>query len=461
MLEVRMKMNKSRISGWDKVFSFSLRQILKSKAYIIGTIIMTLVAIGGIVFSADESNMFAADSELMSTGVTKVYLFDETQLLGDDLKDDLSAINENYKEELEITKLDVNPDKVRDVFSEKEDRNASILIHFYQGEESYILDVVRSEESGINDMHAGIFGEEMQQAVYNSICKSVGITEEQLEFISSEVATKAMVMEGNSVDDSEVKDGFLMTSTIGMVIFMMMVFILAIAGENASSSMVVEKGTRVIEYVLTSVRPMAIIVGKVMSVIASQLIQIGLMLFGGAAALFVMREISGDDSGVKEIANNYGMGAIVDNFSASRFIIALLILVGGIVFYVTLAALIGSTASKMEELTQTQMVYSFILIIGAYSSMVLSMVNLGENNFAQNFLLAFPLSSPFVTPMYLLMGDCSVMIGIISVVVMVVAILLVVLLVSKVFETVIMYNGSKVSFKMLMEFAGLRGKKNE
>jgi hypothetical protein len=100
MLEVRMKMNKSRISGWDKVFSFSLRQILKSKAYIIGTIIMTLVAIGGIVFSADESNMFAADSELMSTGVTKVYLFDETKLLGDDIKDDLSAINENYKEEL-------------------------------------------------------------------------------------------------------------------------------------------------------------------------------------------------------------------------------------------------------------------------------------------------------------------------------------------------------------------------
>ena len=460
MLEVRMKMKRSRISGWDKVFSFSLKQILKSKAYIIGTIIMILVAVGSVALSGEENGMFSETGELMSTGVKKMYLCDETNILGDSLKDDLSDINEDYRE-IDISIIETESDKVRDVFSEKEDSDDSILIHFYQDEESYILDVVRTEESGISDMHAGIFGEEMHEAVYNNICKSVGIKEEQLEFISSEVATKTMVIEGSSLNDSEVKDGFLMSSSIGMVIFMVMVFILAIAGENASSSMVIEKGTRVIEYVLTSVRPMAIIVGKVLSVIASQLLQLGLMLLGGVGALYVMREMSGSDAGVREIAESYGMGAIVDNFSASRLIVALLIIVGGIIFYVTIAALIGSTVSKMEELTQTQMVYSFILVVGAYSSMILSMVNLGEDNFLQNFLLAFPLSSPFITPMYLLMGDCSIIIGIISVVAMAVAILLVVLLVSKVFEAVIMYNGSKVSFKMLMEFAGLRGKKNE
>ena len=453
-------MNKSRISGWDNIFSFSLKQILKSKGFIIGTIIMTLVCVGGFVFSTSDSGVFSESSDLMNSGVDKIYLYDETKLLSDDIKDELIKVNESYKD-IEIEKIENKTDEIRDVFSEKEDSNETILIHFYQGDESYVIDAVRTKESVINDMHAGIFSEEMYQVVYNSICKMAGITDVQMEFINSEVTTKTMIMEGDSVNDTEVKDGFMTESSIGMMLFMLMVFILAIAGENASTSMVTEKGTRVIEYVLTSVRPMAIIVGKVLAVIASQLIQLGIMFLGAVGAMMVMREVSDKDISVSEIVKSYGMETVIDNFSAPRLVIAILIIVGGIILYVTLAALIGSTASKMEELTQTNMVYSFIVIFGAYSSMILSMVNLGEDNFLQNFLLAFPLSSPFVTPMYLLMGDCSMVIGIVCLVAMVIAILLLVLLVSKVFEAVILYNGSKVTFKMLMEFAGLRGKKND
>lgn len=249
-------------------------------------------------------------------------------------------------------------------------------------------------------------------------------------------------------------------TTIGTVILMFMVFILAMGGENASTAMITEKGSRVIEYVLTSVRPNALIVGKIMASVASQFLQIALMIGACAVTVFGISHYGNSSTSVGNMLDDMGMGVVVDNMSATNVIIALLVMIAGIILYVIIAALIGSTASKMEELSQTNMIYSVILIVGVYTAMILTLGDYEKGSFIQKFVLAFPLSSPFVMPSFLVAGDCTVTSGIVSLVILLIAIILMILLVAKVFESVILYTGSKVTFSKLLEMAGIKKKKH-
>ena len=450
-------MNKSKIAGWDNVFTFSLKQTLKSKAYIIGTILMIAFGLGGILLTGGSGGIFS-EEEFLTAEIEKLYVYDETGLLNENIKELLVGENKAY----EKTKVEIIKEKtenIRETFSEYEDCDKAILLHLFVEDTYYVADSIKTSESIINDMNAGIFSEVLLNVISESIYEKVQITDEQLEFLQTEIDGKVSVIENDAVEEDGEQSNFMSTSSIAMVLFMIMVFILAVAGENASTSMVTEKATRVIEYILTSVRPLAIIVGKVLAIFVAQIIQLVLMAVSAVAGTFIVTKTGDENMSVSQLAESIGATAVVENISVPRVIIALLIMVGGILLYLTIASLIGSTVSKMEELTQANMAYSMVLLVGAYSSMILTMFNPGADSTLQNVLLIFPLSSPFVTPVFLVTGDCGLLTGVISLLVMILAIILVTIFVAKVFETVIMYNGSKVSFKMILEFAGI-GKKS-
>lgn len=450
-------MRNNKIYGWDTVFRFTIRQTVKSKSYIVSTLLLAVMCFLVIIFGVQSENG-NLEQDILNVDIAHIYVSDDTGLTGGDLSDQLKAQNESYKK-TKVTIWSSKDDAQKD-FQKMDDCADSVLIDVKYEDSAYNVQVIRTSESNIGDMNAGMFESDLYDVLTKNLYDTAQINEDQINFITSENEVKLTTIEnGQTVkEQSDQTNNFMANSEMGIVIFMVMVVVLAIGGESASSSMINEKASKAIEFVLTSVRPLALIWGKVAACVVTQVMQIVVFLISGVAATYLYTNVIAENVTTAEIIADFGADKIVDNISAVRVLMAILILVGGIVFYISLAALIGSTVSKMEELSHANMIYSFILIIGAYSAMILAMTDLEQGSSLQSFLLIFPLSSPFLLPVFIISGDCSILLGIVSIIVMIICILLLMLLVAKVFETVILYNGSKVSLKMLMEFAGIKKK---
>lgn len=446
------------MSGWEKVFSFSFIQTVKSKSFIVSTLLMFVIMAGGTAYmtlSGADDSMGGAGMDVVN--ISKAYVYDEMGITDNKLKDALLGKSKVY-EESKFVYITENIDDVNEKLESFEDADDSVMIHLFSEDNMIKADVIRTKDSNINDMNAGLFEDDLYDVVGQMLYTTAGITEEQIEFLSDEVKTKVTKVdkESKAEENKEQTDNFMAGSAAGMALFMIVLIVLAMGGENASSSMVIEKGSKVIEYILTSVRPLAFITGKVMASVAALLTQIVVIVAGVAASVLFITNGTSKDIQVSDIVESVGISKMADNINALNLTLAIAVMIAGIVFYILIAALIGSTASKMEELGQKNVFYSMLLIVGAYTAMVLTMTNFEEGSMAQNFILAFPLSSPFVAPTFLVSGDCSIAVGVVSLICELVAVGLMILLVAKTFESVIMYTGSKMTMKAFLEIAGIK-----
>ena len=71
-------MNKrSKIDGWDKVFSFAFTQNIKSKSYILSTLIMIVVLVAGIIYTATSKTDIMDANSMVTVDLDKAYLRSE------------------------------------------------------------------------------------------------------------------------------------------------------------------------------------------------------------------------------------------------------------------------------------------------------------------------------------------------------------------------------------------------
>jgi len=76
----------------------------------------------------------------------------------------------------------------------------------------------------------------------------------------------------------------------------------------------------------------------------------------------------------------------------------------------------------------------------------------GTNGFV-TFALLFPLSSPFLLPGAMFVGKVSVGLSILSIVFLVIFMILLFKFVAKVYETLILHNGSRIGLKELVKIS--------
>lgn len=451
---------KSKFNGWDKVFRFTLIQTLKGKSFLVSTIIFAIICFALIPYMAKSKNGGNISESILEVNIEKIYICDAIGMGNESLKESLVDISESY-EKTEIESFGnlekQSKDEIKEEFSELGDCDDAVLIFLMQEEGYYDIEVIRSKNTNVRDMEVSIFDEDIYNTVQSSLYEIAGIDEEQVKFLKSEnEITNKKITDGKVENEKKSNSNEQSDFSNSMAAIMLLLFLLAIGGEAASTSMITEKASRAIEFVLTSVKPMALILGKVLASIVAEFIQIAIIIFSIGSSTYLFTHGNTKLTTTKQIAQSMGLDMLVTHLKPAEVAVAILIVLGGIVFYITIACLVGSTASKMEELAHTNMIYSMTLIVGMYISMILIMKSsIGESPL-ELFVFIFPLSAPFSTPFYMLMGKCSLKIGIISLLCLMLAIILLVCFVAKVFEAVIMFNGSKVTIGKMLEFAGLK-----
>lgn len=439
-------MKKSNITGWKDVFSFTFIQTIKSKAFIISfliTLVLSLVSIPLLNMIKGGGN-----TEDSPSPIQKVYINNETSLGSIDFKelkdkDKFSHIN--------LETMKGNYEEIAKRIEEKE--TDSIILTIDEDEAQYSLTFIKSSKGSLKESDLEALSNEVSKQFEIYKRTALGISDEQLNMINAKIDTlvnfadtngKEIIKEDTSISGAEY--GFI----YGLLFVLMM--ITTFASSQIAYSIVTEKSTRVIEYLLTSVRPLAIIVGKVLAMLSTVVIQIVSML----VLVFISNKLTSSlSSGSgKSVLSQYLPENIFGNLTIFNIVLCLIVVILGMIFYAILAGLTGATVSKLEEISEGLKLFTFTNLIGVYIALAscIVLMEAGINGFII-FSFLFPLSSPFILPGAILIGKASLPIVAASIGLQIIFIILLFKFVAKVYETLILHNGNTIKIKELFKIS--------
>ena len=241
----------------------------------------------------------------------------------------------------------------------------------------------------------------------------------------------------------------------GLALYMMLIFY----GQDVSREISMEKVSKLTETLLTSIKPYAMITGKVLAVSLAGILQFFFWILCAVGGLIIGNTIAKSMYPDYENVIFTVLSYVRETYSTSAFspvaaILAALIFIVGFLFYSVLAGMAGSLVSKPEDTAQVQSIFQFPIIISffvCYFGLLLEKEGL---IIAARFI---PFTIPFGMPCDLLTGTASLLQGVISLVILLVFAVLCVILSGKVYEGLILYNGQKLNAKKIVNI--IRAKK--
>lgn len=238
---------------------------------------------------------------------------------------------------------------------------------------------------------------------------------------------------------------------------MVLYFFILLYGQGVSQSVIMEKSSKLMDNFLITVSPEAMAIGKVTAVCAAGVLQLFLWiaaLIGGfALGTAGVRAIDPQtDMLLIQLFDTFG-GLTSGMFSVSGFLLALLMVLAGMLLYCAIAGIGGAMASKPEDLSSTNILFTLILVV----SFFMVLLNGGMEGSADIpvWLDWLPFTSIMITPARILVGVVSIGKGIGCLLVTMATSLLCMMLAGRIYKTLALYKGKVPSPKKVWEM--LRG----
>lgn len=185
------------------------------------------------------------------------------------------------------------------------------------------------------------------------------------------------------------------TASIGYTYVMIyaLYMVILVYGQMVANSVAGEKGSRAMELLVTSVRPNAMIFGKVLATTLAGLIQI-VAVFGSAILFYRVNASAWGDNPV--IASFFNIPGALFGYMILFFLL-------GFVMYAFLFSAVGSTVSKPEEINMA-VTPVMLLFISGFIVTILSISFGSTENIALKIMSFLPFSSPMAMFTRIAMG---------------------------------------------------------
>ncbi|MFK7971026.1 MAG: ABC transporter permease [Bacteroidia bacterium] len=233
--------------------------------------------------------------------------------------------------------------------------------------------------------------------------KKEGLTQEQLDKVDFKVSVGIEKVDAGG----ESKKGIqLLSKGVGGGVGFLMYMLLAIYGSILMQGVIEEKSNRIVEVIVSSVKPFQLLMGKVTALTAVALTQMiiwgVLITVGILIALPFLKGQSPDPQSIEDAQAQLeavGAGGFVEQLvdEVSRFNWSILLIVpfffiGGFLIYGSLYAAVGSTVDNVQDAQQFVFPITMPLILG-----ILSVVNITQN--PESSLAVWTSHIPFTSPL--------------------------------------------------------------
>ncbi len=396
------------------VTKFTMRDMLGRKSFRISTIIVLVVIVLGFNVPNIISS-FAGDD------------FDDKILISDPqgvFEGELGVLNDadlDYKFEIapqnfeEIKVALENGDISSAIMVEKNDNQVNF---------TYVVDNIATTDTTTPQILTDMLG-----SLYTNIkIQNLGLTEKELASVTPTFNT-----EFKQTDDQNIGGNIMVTMLMSVVLF----FAIYFCAYQVSTSITIEKTSKIMETLVTSTSPRTIILGKTIGIGTVGLMQILLFAVTAvvSAKLFLAPEL---------------LEALFDlsSFTPLLVVITLAYFILGYFAYALLYALTGSTVSKPEDVQSANTPVAIVTMVGFYLAyFTLTDPTSGLNVFAA----LLPISSPFCMPLRVMMGLASGWEVVASIAILLVFCFVIAKIAIKIYSSAILNYGTRMTLRDIIK----------
>lgn len=400
------------LSGTGQVYRFTLSQLLKSRANRVTLIIMVLLAAVSMPLTALLGGETPETSD--TAGLASVRVDNRTDLA-------LDFSGDAYWADTDFSAGAGEPDAVVTITGD---------------ETGYQVAVVGSETADAGELSQ--LAETARQAVRDACLRAAGLSSRQLEALTASTGE-----EDSHEDGFWVQYGY---SILAMILCLM-------SASYVIRAVVEEKDSRLVELLLVSVKPMALLAGKILAVMAFTFGWLLAMLAGLGVSCGLTAGLMGPGVLQKQLS---GLLAAVprvqeDLWQAAGVLLVLLVSLGlGYLTMSLIGGVAGACCSGMEEAGEATGPVMLLTMAGYLASCVVGAVPSGP---VAVFSTLCPVVSIFCAPVQFAGGNVSFWLVLASWAIQAAVIWGLLTLASRVYAGLIVHRGSRVKLRELMSMA--------
>ena len=413
-----MRNRKGSMQQFFTVFKYEFKKIVLSKGYLISTGIMAII-LAGVFFLPQlisDLKLFNSDNNTPVALIKTDYTKSETlvQTIHAALPDYEVKLTDKSTEE---AKQEVIDDKAK----------------FFIEANHNLTEVTEYSKIGFSD--ASIREVQSIDAIVKNLRQSDLLAEQNL---APAAITKVLNPDVKINLETVNKNGaasVIYTFVLIYALYMAITFY----GSHVMNSVVTEKTSRAMEVLATSVKPNALLFGKIISTSLAGLIQIAAIIIEA----FICVKISSANN------SSFPVNQIISNIPTQILIYMLVFFLLGFLIYSFLYGAFASTVSKIDELGSAIMPVQIIIVFTFIVTM--STINSGNADTPFNvFLSYFPFTAPMMMFTRAIISNVSTLEIILSILVLIVSTYFIGWLSARIYRVGILMYGEKPNFIKLM-----------
>lgn len=413
-----MKRTDGSLRGIGKVYAFTLSQFVKGKANLITLAVLFLLSLASVPCMTLFGGAGAGNGVALDT----LYIHNETEL-----PLELSGVAETVTAVTEMPEL----------------AKGEAYVWVCLDVEGYHTDIHCSAQ---DEDRADALARQVQSALNEARYASLGTTDAQLDMLSKPVETEV----GNVSDYMEASElDFADTFAIQYVYSILVMILSIFASSYIVRAVIEEKDSKLVELLMVSVKPLALILGKILAVMTYVFGMLLLMAVGIVASYF----ISGYFMEVASpMAMLQGMGLDLSGMNVGPLTVLIVVvsLVLGYLTFSILGGLVGTGCSSMDDMESANLSVILIVMAGYIVASVTS--GLG-NTLAGTILSLIPIVSVFCAPTQYVCGNISLGLLALSWLLQGLVLLLLAWLCAKIYHELLLRRGGRVKFFQMLSMA--------
>lgn len=447
-------MKRSLFRGSGHIFGFTLRDTCSSKGWLISTISIALLLLLGIPLILFLVSSITNDDDTPdpdAVQIRQVLVCDETA----------GEVDYSY-----LREAGAYPDVIYTAYDSMEAASAAltepdsmVILRITYGDGTYLLTTYLGDDSEISRSDAFSFCEYAETHFPTALMQKAAIDPTAAAMLSMPISFEvtALQAEGDAAEETDILHE-LVSMLFPLLMLMVTYMMVLLYGQAVGNAVLLEKTNKLMDMMLTSVHPFAMVFGKLMAVALAGVMQFLIWLValvgGCIGGIFFTIRMLPDLPETNPAVSLQQLVLESDLFSIPGIFGAILIFTLGFLLYLSIASISGALASKAEDLGKTNYIFVLTLVVSFF--LTLNTTNAeGSLLAAASWLDYVPFTAILIMPGKLLLGEVSFATAVISMLLILLTTGLFIYIAATCYRLLVLYRGNpptpKALFTMLRD----------
>ena len=445
-----MKNSIYSMQGVGKVYKFTLTQAFKNKAYRASFIVMVVM----IMLLGPIMRLGASSGESVGDSITKI---DEEDVNITDLFiiNDSGVRFEKESMQLEKTgfkKINVSypaedNKKLEDVMPTLTATQVILYITDHQdanGLSAYKMNLITADKTDIKADLLDDLGSYIKSKFDDTRYVDAGVDKELFDIISQGFNEKKTYTDKEFTTAKNRKYTDLEVVSLGTTFAVILMMVLSMASSYIITSVMEEKVSKLVETLVISVKPLALVMGKIFAMMTYVGSIIVLGFLGSRLSNWIMDMIMGK---ADEKTQGINIDALFKVGTVNAIIVVATVLITFLIF-AFMSGIAGGACSKTEDMQSATGTITMLIMIGYIVAMIVPQLDINALNHA---IVYIPIVACFVAPVLYIIESITLIELIIFFVINIAITVAMFFICAKVYRKLILIDGSKVKFITILK----------